>query len=132
MKNKGFIFFLIAILLCNSFVLLGTPPVTKKETAYSELKKLLGETVIICTDTNSKKYYISSFDRLDEEQKQHLEDLDNIKKNTSNTDNNDSTITEFYVTLNLRSLSGKIFENDIISEEFFTNFKSSRAPPTLS
>lgn len=129
--RKYILLSIVAIaLFCNS-VLLFPISENKKETAYSELKKILGETVIICSNSNSQKYYLSSFDRLDEEQKQHLENLDNIKKNTNNADN-DRDIVEFFVSLNLKHLSEKIFESEALSDSFLSQSQFSRAPPALS
>ncbi len=132
LSKKISILFLAAILLCNGFAIIGFNNIKKPQAAYSELKEILGETVIICTDTNSSKFYISSFDRLDEEQKQHLRNLDSIKKNTHASDDHQNNDTEFYVTLNLKSISGKIFENDIFTESSFVQTQFSRAPPALS
>ena len=64
--------FFVAILLLNSVLAVYPALEGTKKSEYSNLSKILGEVVQICNGSNTKGFYLSSFDRLDKEQHQKL------------------------------------------------------------
>jgi hypothetical protein len=134
LKNyKILSWFLLAALVLNTLATSNILLFTKEnnQNKFSELSEILGENVIICSNSNAQKYYISSFIRLDAEQQQHFQKLDDIKKNISS--NQDQFIeNKFYVALNIADINKFSVSSESAPEKFYSFHKSSRAPPVIS
>lgn len=132
-NSKILSWFLLAALVLNTLATSNILLFAKEhdQNKFSELSEILGENVIICSNSNAQKYYISSFIRLDAEQQQHFQKLDDIKKTI--TSNQDEYIeNQFYISLNIADINKFSVSSENLPTSFFSFHKSSRAPPHIS
>lgn len=132
-KHKIFCWFLLAALVLNTVAQANFLFFAKeeKQNKFSELSEILGENVIICSNSNAQKYFISSFLRLDTEQQQYFQKLNDIKKNITSTQD-EYIENQFYVSLNLADINKLSVSSENLPTSFFSFHKSSRAPPYIS
>ncbi len=125
--------FLIALML-NAIMPLYTPLANaKKEIEYKELSKILGKKVVICAGNLPNKHYISTFERLDQEQQQKLKkQIDVASSFPSSTDS--KYINDVYSAHIAALHSGSIrpFSTSVKIENYQLSFKFSTAPPHIS
>ena len=131
--SKIFSLFLLLALVFNALAPAYSVVFDKaeKQNKFSELSEILGENVIICSNSNAQKYYISSFVRLDAEQQQHFQKLDDIKK-TISSHQDEYIENQFYISLNIADINKLSISSENLPTSFFSFHKSSRAPPQIS
>ncbi len=135
--NPLFALLFAVLLVVNSAApaLMGSGTKEAEQAAYSELSELLGEKVVICTNSNSSKFLYSSFERLDAEKLQKLLDIAELEKNHHNSSDNGQQHTIFGEYTAVASLTTKYGikeeEKRVISPDFL-NSVSATAPPALS
>lgn len=117
----------------NAVVPLYMPFVSAlKKTEYKELSKVLGETVYICDGSYAKSGYVSSFERLGQEQQQKLKKLDLASSFHAPSDS--KYINDVYSAYIAAVHSGSVKPFTTISkpEAYQLSLKFSTAPPVIS
>ena len=135
-KSKRFVVRLFVIaLIANAIAPLYAPFVdlVAKKTEYKALSKIIGEKVYICDGSYKKGGYVSTFERLDQEQHQKLKK--NIDLASSVQASSDfKYIHDVYSAYVAAIHSGSIKPFTILSkpEANQLSLKFSTAPPTVS
>ncbi len=136
-KNKYISIFFILCLLVNSMAgfAFSSAPQAAETNDTASLSGILGEKVIICTNSNSGKFFYSSFERLEQEKKQKIKSFAEIEKNHNlKFDNNDkSTTSSDYFTANTcKSKYGVGINNKLVLTPEFRSSISAQGPPSVS
>jgi len=135
MKFNRYISFILACLMLA--ISMGghfsTPATQTSQPDFSELGKILGEKIVICTNSNTGKYFYTSFERLSDEKNQKLKSFAELKKHSPNTDTQHNIIysTAYSVAANISSF-GAIASSEGAKPLNLLACNHLRAPPAIS
>jgi hypothetical protein len=106
---------------------------TPNQTIAKELSNILGDKVFICTNINEQKFYLSSFERLEQEQKQKLKKQIDIAAHYP-TGSDTKYINDVYSAYIKAIHRGAVkpLEIALRNEDSPSFYKASRAPPLHS
>jgi len=108
------------------------PVVSENQISYGKVSKFLGNKIIICTNSNHNKFFVSSFERLEQEGKQKIKKHIDIASSPSHS--NLKYINNVY-SVELTAIhngSIKPFKISITPEAVRLSLKFSTAPPHIS
>ncbi|HCR85469.1 MAG TPA: hypothetical protein DIV86_02210 [Alphaproteobacteria bacterium] len=102
----------------------------EKET--SQLSKIFGDKVTICAGDNDKNYFVTTYEKLGKEQKNKFLAKYELPANSNKKADNYILASGFSIVLKLTEAVLLKSDNNLISKNYLSSLKLSRAPPALA